>query len=319
MKLTIYITIISLFLFAKGQAQETGYGPAYQTLLMSNPALSGAEGTGTLRLSYLNFFPGNGYNFHSFYASYDSYFSSLQGGIGVWLAKDLLGGIIDDVRGGASYSYSLRAGKDLYVNAGLSAGLFNRGLDFSSAVLPDMISPIGGITFPTAETLIHESRTVFDPGAGFVIFYKNTIAGFAINHLSQPDLYKDKFSDKLKRKAVIHAASRIIVSEKSMTAITPGIYFELQGSQFIAGLGSAFEVRNFALNALLIADADNLNMQTGFSIDAGKLNIFYNYRLNISSENILMPFSLLHQTGLAFSLNNVEKRNILKTITLPKM
>jgi hypothetical protein len=37
------------------------------------------------------------------------------------------------------------------------------------------------------------------------------------------------------------------------------------------------------------------------------------------SGNKLMPLSLLHQTGVAFSLNNVEKRNLIKTINLPKL
>jgi hypothetical protein len=32
-----------------------------------------------------------------------------------------------------------------------------------------------------------------------------------------------------------------------------------------------------------------------------------------------MPLSLLHETGLAFSLNNVEKRNVFKTINFPKL
>ena len=62
-----------------------------------------------------------------------------------------------------------------------------------------------------------------------------------------------------------------------------------------------------------------MNIQTGFSIKAGKLSIYYNYRFNIASGNNLMPLSLLHQTGLAFSLNNVDKRKTIKTINFPKL
>jgi hypothetical protein len=63
----------------------------------------------------------------------------------------------------------------------------------------------------------------------------------------------------------------------------------------------------------------NLNIQTGFSFRAGRITGFYNYRFNVASGNKLLPISLLHQTGLAFSLNNVEKRNTIKTINFPKL
>ena len=62
-----------------------------------------------------------------------------------------------------------------------------------------------------------------------------------------------------------------------------------------------------------------MNIQTGFAFKSGKVSVYYNYRFNIVSENKLMPLSLLHQTGLAFSLNNVDKRNIIKTINFPEL
>jgi hypothetical protein len=60
-----------------------------------------------------------------------------------------------------------------------------------------------------------------------------------------------------------------------------------------------------------------MNIQTGISFKSGKVTGFYNYRFNIVSGNKLMPLSLLHQTGLTFSLNNVEKRNLVRTINFP--
>ncbi len=66
-------------------------------------------------------------------------------------------------------------------------------------------------------------------------------------------------------------------------------------------------------------NSGNLNIQTGFSLTAGRISVYYNYRFNAISGNKFLPFSLLHETGLAFSLNNVEKRNTIKTINFPKM
>jgi len=63
----------------------------------------------------------------------------------------------------------------------------------------------------------------------------------------------------------------------------------------------------------------NVDIQTGFSINAGKLSIYYNYIFSIASGNNLVPLSLLHQAGLAFSLNSVDKRKTIKTINFPKL
>ena len=54
--------------------------------------------------------------------------------------------LVNDLRGGLSYSYFLQAGRDLYINAGLSASFFHRGFNFSDAVFPDQIDPMGGIS-----------------------------------------------------------------------------------------------------------------------------------------------------------------------------
>ena len=59
-------------------------------------------------------------------------------------------------------------GKDLFINAGLSASVFHRGFNFNGAVLPDQIDPLGGVSYPSSETLSNTGTTVFDLGAGFL-------------------------------------------------------------------------------------------------------------------------------------------------------
>ncbi len=145
----LLIIIISTAYAAGGQGLRSG--PAYQMLLMNNPGLSGSEGDGVLRLSYLNYYPGNSYDLNSVYLSYDSYFPGLHGGAAFYMSEDYLGGIINDLRGGFSYAYFLQAGNDLFINAGLTASVFHRGYNFGNAVLPDQIDPVGGVTFPTSE------------------------------------------------------------------------------------------------------------------------------------------------------------------------
>jgi type IX secretion system PorP/SprF family membrane protein len=289
--------------------------------MLNNPALSGSEGDGVLRLSYLNFYPGNNYNLHSVYFSYDSYFPALHGGTGFYLADDYLGGIVNDFRGGISYAYFLQAGKDLFINAGLSASIYHRGYSFDKAVLPDQIDPLGGISLPSSEILTASGRTVFDIGAGFLFIRGKVFGGFSINHLAEPDLSGTGLSnERLKRKLLLHLAGDINLNKTQSLNIRPLAFLELQKKFLSAGAGAVMESKYLSINTIMLGDnGKNMNIQTGFSFKSGKVSIYYNYRFNIVSANKLMPISLLHQTGLAFSLNSVEKRNIIKTINYPKL
>jgi len=301
-------------------AQESDPGPGYQMIMVKNPALSGSEGAGVLRLSYLNFIPGNNYNLHSVYFSYDSYFSALHGGAGVYVADDYQGGIINDLRGGFSYAYFLQAGKDLFINAGLSASVYHRGFNFENAILPDQIDPLGGVSLPSSETLSSAGKSVFDVGAGVLFIFGKLSGGLSINHLTEPDLSISSTNQNLKRKLLVHLSGDFSLNKSQSLKIQPLTYIELQSSYINGGAGAAIESSHLAINALILGDnGKNLNIQTGFSFDTGRILLYYNYRFNALSGNKFMPLSLLHQTGLAFSLNNVDKRNTIKTINFPKL
>lgn len=314
-----FLTIVVIHSYCLGQG--TVPGPGYQMLMMNNPSLSGSEGDGTIRLSYLNLYPGNNYNLHSVYFSYDSYFSKLHGGAGFYLSDNHIGGIVNDLRGGLSYSYFLQAGKDLFINGGLSASVYRRGYSFDKAVLPDMIDPLGGVSLPSAEILTNTGHTIFDIGTGFLFITGKIFGGFSISHLTEPDLSGTGFSnERLKRELLVHLSGDIDIDKNLNLKVRPVTFLDVQKSFLTAGGGAVLENKFLSVNAILLADdAKNLNIQTGFTLKSGKVVVFYNYRFNIASGNILMPFSLLHQTGLALSLNNVDKKNIIKTIKFPKL
>ena len=320
MRLLLFLILSAVFsLFCKGQDIESG--PGYQVILMNNPAISGSEGDGIMRLSYLNYYPGNNYNLHSVYFSYDSYAPSLHGGIGVYLSDDYMGGIVNDLKGGVSYAYFMQAGKDLFINAGLSASVFHRGFNFNGAILPDQIDPLGGVLFPTVDVMTNSGKAVFDISAGFLFITGKLIGGFSVNHLAEPDLSENKSSDeRLKRKLLLHVTYDINLNKTNNLRMRPLGYLIVQGGFISAGAGTVFESNYLSVNALFLDDDwNNINMQTGFSVKTGRISIYYNYRFNIASGNDMMPLSLIHQTGLAFSLNNVDKRKTIKTINFPKL
>ena len=188
--------------------QEPASGTDYQTTLISNPALTGSEGDGTIRLSYKNLYPGNGFDLHSVCLSYDGYFPSLHGGAGFFLSDNYHGGIVNDLKGGLSYAYFFRAARDLYFSAGLSASFYNRGLRTGGAVLPDQIDPLRGAVLQSREILTSGGKTIFDLGTGFMIISGRFFGGISVSHLTEPDLSRtDMIESRLNRTLLILAAT----------------------------------------------------------------------------------------------------------------
>jgi type IX secretion system PorP/SprF family membrane protein len=301
--------------------QETSYGPGYQTVLINNPAFTGSEGDGTMRLSYLNFYPGNSFNLQSFFASYDTYMPVLHGGAGFYIADDYLGGIINDLRGGFSYAYHFQANKNLFISAGLSASCYYRGFNNGAIILPDQIDPLNGVSIPSGESFSEKGRAVFDIGTGIMIISGRFFGALGLSHLTTPDLAGYGLqTDRIERKLVLNLAGSFDLNKNLEILVRPVITAELQGRDLNLGAGGSIETRFLSLNTILLVNqAKDMDLQAGFSLKKGKLLFFYNYSFNIYSVNTMLPVSLLHQTGMAVSLNYVEKRKIIKTINFPKL
>lgn len=315
------ILIFLFIVYFGADCQESDYGPGYQTILINNPAFAGSESDGILRLSYYNYYPGNNYNLNSVFVSYDTFIPALHGGAGFYLSDDYLGGIINDMHGGFSYSYHFQADKNIFINAGLNAAFYHRSFNSGNIILPDQIDPLLGVVFAPGETIVDRARTVVDIGAGFLIIAGKYSGGFSLSHLAEPDLSGTGNPDeRLKRKLTMNFSTLFDINKKMQLISRPVFFCEVQGDWMTAGAGATIESEVIAFNAMLLANkAKDIDLQAGFSIKKGIMIFFYNYRFNISSENRLLPLSLLHQAGMALSLNYVDKRKIIKTINFPKL
>jgi hypothetical protein len=78
--------------------------------------------------------------------------------------------------------------------------------------------------------------------------------------------------------------------------------------------------KHLAISTLVLGSNNgDVNIQAGFSVKTGKISFNYNYRFDINSAGLSLPLSLIHQTGIAIGLNNVDKRKIIKTINYTKL
>ena len=320
-KRLLRLVVLILIIPVNVCGQDISSGPDYQMTMLVNPGLTGAEGDGYIRLSHMNHYPGNNYNLHSVFLSYDGYFPSLHGGAGFFVSNDYLGGIVNNMKGGFSYAYFFQAGSNLFISAGLSASLYHRGFSFNSSVLPDQIDPLNGIVIPSGEMLSSRGKNVLDLGTGFLFITGRLFWGISVSHLAEPDVDDSDLSEgKLKRMLCLHIAGDFNLGREKNLRIRPLGKFEIQEGFISAGAGAVLESKYLSISSLiLIDDEKNFDLQSGFSVTLGTLALFYNYRFNIASGNNLLPVSLLHRTGIALSLNNVEKRKSVKTINFPKL
>ena len=317
LKVLVFIFFCSRLLYG----QEFGADLNYQMLMISNPALTGSEGDGKLRMSYLNNYPGNSYNLNFICLSYDGYFPGLHGGAGFFISDNCLGGVLNDLQGGFSYSYYLQAGEDIFISGGLSASFYHRGYNTGSVILPDQIDPLSGVIYPAGEVLPVKGRTKVDISTGFLIMTGRSFGGVAVSHLTEPDLSNTGDVEmKMRRKLFLHFCTEVDLGPGKTLVLQPLTGIEISGNRLSAALATGFRVKYLTISSIFLSDNNkNLDLQPGFSFTLGGITIYYDYRFNLISGSNLFPFSLQHRTGIALSLNNVDKRKTIKTINFPKL
>ncbi|MFP4488219.1 MAG: PorP/SprF family type IX secretion system membrane protein [Bacteroidales bacterium] len=322
----IKIIILIIFLcfeipLYQTQAQNTGILNFYNNPVQANPALTGAEGAGKLRLVYRDYYPGRSLNLHTISCSYDTFVEKAHGGLGIYLSENLLGDILNDFRAGAAYSYHLRATRDFYINAGFMASLIHRGMDAGNIVLPDQIDPLRGAVLPSVEVINSVSRTVFDAGIGFLFSYRNYHSGISASHIFRPDLVGNGLEEsRMGRRISVHGGAELYPGTDRLS-IYPAFLFSMQDNFIMSAIGVAVAYNNISMNLLpFFEPATGLSfVQTGLHFKAGRVELGYNYNFNPLTAGHMQPFTLSNQVYIAIGLNNVEKRDVIKAILFPKL
>lgn len=319
--LKILAFLIMVCLPQGSKSQDIEGDMVYSVDLMTNPAFSGARGYGNMKLIYRDYFPGNNLDLNTIYLAYDTYLESIQGGMGFYISEDKSGDILSDLRSGASYSYHLRAGNELYINAGFMASLIYRRLNRSNIVFPDQIDPILGPVLGTEELLDFKSRVLFDVGVGFLMSYRNYNAGISFNHLAKPDLVgHNKEDDRLKRRITIHGDAEFKTGLKDLS-VSPLFFTNLQGQFLYGAAGACLNFKPLTISMMVHADLyEGVNaLQPGFSFETGRIRIAYNYFFKAFGNESGIPITHSNLVSLSISLNNVDNSGVMKAIKYPKL
>ncbi len=298
--------------------QDTWYGSVSGMQMMYNPAFAGVGGNPSLKISTFSFLPGNGFGLQSVFASYDGYFSSLHGGAGVWLSDDITGDILNDVRGGASYAYHFRAGRETFVTAGLTASFISLGIRSGSIILPDDIDPFRGITGGGTDYISPAPFIRFDLGTGFTVSSGNWYAGASVMHLTKPSLSDDgQEYNRINRLFTVTGGISLNPRGKDIT-LTPSAAILAQGNGLKIYLGSEASWKGLYGNLFMWHVTDgftSLGGSAGWSAAAVKIMISYSYI--VAGRNASFGGTAIVKAGAMFSFRNVEKSRAAHIIKLP--
>ncbi len=303
------------------EGQDTEYLSFYYNPVRSNPAMTGSEGVGKLRMVYRDYYPGRGLDLFSIDCSYDTYIDRIHGGLGFFVSENMPGTVLNDLRAGAGYSYHLRASRDLYVNAGFMASVIYRGLNARGIILPEQIDPLQGIVFPASEIISSGAHTSFDAGVGFLFSYMNYHAGISVSHLFKPALGNNGVDEsRLDRRYSFHG-SAVFLQGAGDISLIPGFLFNIQGNSTTGAAGLSCLYKNFTANIMPFVNTGQglIFVQSGIGFIKGQVEIGYNYNFVPVAGSGLQPFTLSNQVYVSIGLNNVEKRDIIKAIIYPKM
>lgn len=307
-----------LFSFAVVTGQDTWYGSVSGMQGMYNPAWTGTAESPALNISVYSFLPGNGFGMKSVYASYDGYITALHGGAGIWVADDILGEVMNDLRGGASYAYHFRAGRDLYITAGLTASLISRGIKGSAVILPDDIDPFRGVTGGSSGYIPPGNINRFDLGTGVSFAYGPWYGGVSVMHLTQPYLsYDHQDFNRLSRLYTLIAGATLEPGGSELSW-KPSAALLVQGDNLTLYLGTEASYRG------LLPGVSLWHVMHGFTAagaslgwDASPVKIILSYSYILSGGGSSFNGTAIAKAGLLFSFNNVEKRRAVHIINLP--
>jgi type IX secretion system PorP/SprF family membrane protein len=301
--------------------QDAAFSQYYANPLYMNPAMAGVEGPVKVYLGYRNQWPGATDPYSTYHASYEQYLDALQGGIGVHVMNDRLGGgVFNTISVDAVYAYHLKVTRELTVTGGFQASVGQRSLNVEGLVLPDEVAGV-----PTT-TLNGYSKLFPDFSVGGAVFYRNFFGGFAVHHLLQP--YASPSEDPntmISRKYTVHAGALIPIYERRLgrevLQLSPHIVFMQQDiyQQLNYGLEVLFKniLGGVWFRQDLFFSYGTLIFSAGYGTD--HFRVRYSYDAKLSAPDLHIPNMGAHEISLVIIFENLDKSTKHRAIKCPKI
>ena len=311
--------LVIVLMAASGlRAQDPVFSQFYSTPLLLNPAFAGTTYAPRISASYRNQWPtvtNTGIAYSTYAASYEQFIPQVNSGIGVMILSDNAGdGLLRMTNFMASYAYRIAVNDDLQIKLGIEAGFRQYNLDWDKLVFLDQIDQIEGPILNTNEVRPDAlSNTIFDTGAGLLVYSSVFYGGVSLHHLTTPNEgflgVNEGLVEGLPLRLSLHGGAQFIVKEgnkrRPASFISPNILFLKQGDQGQVNVGAYYN------HGLVFAggwyrhafgNPDAAIAMVGVTYDI--LKVGYSYDFTLSQ---LAPTGGAHEISVVINLENSER------------
>ena len=299
-------------------AQDPTFTQFYANPIYLNPAFSGSHGCARFSLNYRNEWPKISGNYQTYSASYDQYFRSISGGIGVLVTHDEQGqGTIKTSMLALAYSYHLKLSRKFSLLFGARAAWYQKSLDWDKLTFGDMIDPRKGFIFQTGDEKRGGNAGFFDASGGILGYSKHFYIGAAVHHLNRPNESMIIGNSPMPMRFTGHMGADIKIGSKSKynngTSIMPSIIYQYQNGFQEINIGTYLKYSNLTIGAWF-RNRDAFILAVG--INTGTFKVGYSYDVTVSKLNNGISGGS-HEVSLGFNLNCKAKPVTFRTISCP--
>jgi type IX secretion system PorP/SprF family membrane protein len=299
-------------------AQDPTFTQFYANPIYLNPAFAGSHGCARFSLNYRNEWPKISGNYQTYSASYDQYFKSISGGIGVLVTHDEQGqGTIKTSMLGLAYSYHLKLSRKFSLLFGARAAWYQKSLDWDKLTFGDMIDPRKGFIYQTGDEKRGGNAGFFDASGGILGYSKHFYIGAAVHHLNRPNESMIIGNSPMPMRFTGHMGADIKIGSKSKynngTSIMPSIIYQYQNGFQEINIGTYLKYSNLTIGAWF-RNRDAFILAVG--INTGTFKVGYSYDITVSKLNNGISGGS-HEVSLGFNLNCKAKPVTFRTISCP--
>ena len=322
MKKLLFI-IANIFIIVFGNAQSTDYSQITTNLLYTNPAFAGTKVCPRLITGYQGKFFSLGKVYQTYYATFDQYVDDLKGDIGLTFSNDIqFKGVIQNALAGLIYAKDVNLTSKVTLKLALQADFFQHTTNTNYLSYPDMIDPVYGFIYQSAEPGVSTHMQKANFSSGILAFSERQYFGIALFNINQPSSSNAKNNFLLQRKISVHYAYNFIVrpdnrTKKKELSILPNIQIFNQGKSTQIDYGVNFTkyflMTGFSFKQNIGTNFDSFSLMIGFI--QKKFKFAYNCDLSLtrSSGSLLDT----HEASLTYYFNCVEKKKKNKAINCP--
>lgn len=325
--LKYFIPLIILISGGIVRGQDALFSQFYANSLYYNPAFAGSSGLNRISINYRDHWPELSSDFISYRASYDQPVELLHGGFGIQAFSDEMGdAAFRRFSAAFIYTYHLRVSRDMFIFAGFQTSVNQNRLDTRNLVFGDMIDPFRGIVYSTGESLSDYKKTYLDFAVGFLSIYKELHGGFVIHHLAKPGITDNPVEEsRLPRKYSFHLGNNFYLKgsadRSGAIVLTPNFMYQYQQHSHNLNYGFSLLREPVTLGAWIRQDL-KLSFNSvifGLALNYLNVSISYTYDMAVQRTGLNIPGTGAHEISCIVCFQDVNKRNLIRTIKTPKI